>query len=356
MKTFVRLLALIAPYWLPMLLAAGLGFLTVAGGIGLMAAAAFLISAAALHPPVMALMPAVAGVRFFGLTRPVCRYLERYFAHDATFKLLSRLRVWFYTALEPLAPARLMEYRSGELLSRFAADVETLEQFYLRVLAPFLTALLVLLAVAGVFGAWLGPGLALTLLFFLLAAALAAPLAVRALSRGAGRQMLTARAALNVQMVDIIQGITEITAFNREEEQQEQVNLLSRKLLHLQGRLAWGRGLSSALGSLLMNLAMWSLLLLAIPLVRQGRLDGVYLAVLILGALSSFEAVLPLPMALQQLEESLAAARRLFAVTDAAPQVRDLPGPSPAPQNYTLLVKGLRFRYAQDEPWVLDGL
>lgn len=355
MKTFVRLMVLIAPYWKSMLLATVLGFLTVASGIGLMATSAYLIAGAALHPPVLELMQAIVGVRFFGISRAMFRYLERYFAHDATFRVLSRIRVWFYTALEPLAPARLIEYRSGDLVSRIVADVGTLEQFYLRVLAPPLVALMVLLGVFA-FLAWFGLNLALALLFFFLAAAVAVPLGVKALSRGTGRRMVETRSALNAHTVDTIQGMTEIAAYNRAGKQQEQLDALSRKFLDLQGRVAGIRGLSSALVGLLMNLAMWSILLLAIPLVNQGKLDGVYLAMLALGALSCFEAVLPLPMVFQHLEESLAAARRLFTVTDTAPAVRDLSGPSPKPQSYDLRVRDLRFCYAPNEPWALDGL
>ena len=355
MKTFIRLMVLIAPYWKPMLWAAVLGFLTVASGVGLLGTSAYLIAGAALHPPVLELMEAIVGVRFFGISRAVFRYLERYIAHDATFRVLSRIRVWFYTALEPLAPVRLMEYRSGDMISRLVADVGTLEQFYLRVLAPPLVALMVLLGVF-VFLAWFGLSLALALLFFFLAAAVAVPLGVRALSRGTGRRVVKTRSALNTEIVDTVQGMTEIAAFNRAGQQQEQVKVLSRKYTDLQGRVAGIRGLSSALVGLLMNLAMWTILLLAIPLVHQGKLDGVYLAMLALGAVSSFEAVLPLPMVYLHLEESLAAARRLFAVTDTVPAVQDLPGPSPEPQSYDLRVWDLHFRYTWNEPWVLDGL
>src|SRR5665648_88380 len=64
------------------------------------------------------------------------------------WRLLGRLRVWFYDALEPLAPARLGGERSGDLLSRFLADIETLENFYVRVLAPPLVALVVVIGSA----------------------------------------------------------------------------------------------------------------------------------------------------------------------------------------------------------------
>src|SRR5689334_3592900 len=106
MKGFYwRLLRLVMPLngWIA--LAVLLGCATIGCGIGLMATSAYLISVAALHPSVAALEVAIVGVRFFGIARGVFRYLERYASHSVTFRLLSQLRVWFYTALEPLVPA-----------------------------------------------------------------------------------------------------------------------------------------------------------------------------------------------------------------------------------------------------------
>src|SRR5690606_22279390 len=135
-SALVRLLRLAWPYRGWMALSMLLGFATVGSSIGLMATAAWIIARAALHPSIAVLQVAIVGVRFFGITRGVFRYLERLVAHQTTFRLLARLRVWFYERLEPLAPARLAAYHSGDLLSRISADVDTLEDFYLRALAP----------------------------------------------------------------------------------------------------------------------------------------------------------------------------------------------------------------------------
>ena len=145
MQTFLRLLKLIAPFKWWIAFSALLGFATIGSSIGLMATSAYIISRAALHPSIAALQVAIVGVRFFGLSRGVFRYLERLVSHQVTFRLLARLRVWFYQHLEPLAPARLMQYRSGDLLTRIVADIETLENFYVRVIAPPVVAGLVLI-------------------------------------------------------------------------------------------------------------------------------------------------------------------------------------------------------------------
>src|SRR5690242_8985189 len=122
-RTFGRLLRLAAPLGGSIGLAVLLGALTVGSGIALMATSAYLISAAALHPSVAALSVAIVGVRFFGIARGVFRYLERLVSHQATFRLLANLRAWLYRALEPLVPARLLEYTRGELHELKSGDL-----------------------------------------------------------------------------------------------------------------------------------------------------------------------------------------------------------------------------------------
>ena len=126
MTTFRRLLSFVLPLWPQVLLSALLGALTIGASISLMSTSAYLISMAALHPSVSAVSVAVVGVRFFGISRGVFRYLERLSAHSLTFRVLARLRVWFYQAIEPLAPARLVSTRSVDVLKRVIAYVETL--------------------------------------------------------------------------------------------------------------------------------------------------------------------------------------------------------------------------------------
>ncbi|MGB0091385.1 MAG: hypothetical protein WBP81_02445, partial [Solirubrobacteraceae bacterium] len=119
-----------------------LGALTVVFGVGLMATAGYLISRSAERPPVLSLMVAIVIVRVFGLGRPIVRYLERLASHDVALRVLGRVRVSFYERIEPLAPAQLDCYRSGDLLSRMVADVDALQNLYLRGLGPSLVALL----------------------------------------------------------------------------------------------------------------------------------------------------------------------------------------------------------------------
>jgi ATP-binding cassette subfamily C protein CydC len=359
-RTFWRTLKLAAPFGRRMSLSVLLGFATVASGIGLLATSAFLISKAALQPSIAELQVAIVGVRFFGISRGVFRYLERLVSHDATFRVLTRLRVWFYRAIEPLAPARLMQYKSGDLLSRVVADMDSLEHFFVRVIAPPVVAALIALLMWFFMGSF-DMRLSVALMFFLGLAAVGLPLLTRWLGRGLGRQMVLVRSELNTSLVDGVQGGADLLAFGWERRHQERIQSQSLELANLQGRMTRIGGLNDALMILLVTGATVVTLVIAIPLVSEGKLDGIYLAVLVLAVVACFEALLPLPQAYQYLEKNLAAARRLFEIVDAQPVVRDPSFPDngtapPAHGDYTLQVEELSFRYAPNEPLALDGV
>ncbi|GLV58359.1 thiol reductant ABC exporter subunit CydC [Dictyobacter sp. S3.2.2.5] len=358
--TLRRLIQLAWPIRNWMLLAALLGACTIISGIGLLTTSAYLISMAALHPSVAALNVAIVGVRFFGIARGGFRYLERLVSHRATFRLLARLRVWFYSALEPLIPAHLLEQqggqqselRSGDLLRRAVSDIDTLQNFYTRVLAPPLVALVIGVLMWIFFGCF-GVVFGLIFIVFYVIAAIGVPWLAHLLGRRVSREMVSTQAELESHLVDSVQGIADLVAFGQEERQAQYIQTLNGKLRRLQMTSAYVSGMQGGLSNLLMNLTAWTMLLVAIPSVHQGRLNGIFLAVLVLGALASFEGVMTLPAAFQQLGGSLEAARRLFEVVDAKPAVSNPVAPSPTPIDQEVRVEHLGFRYASGEPEVL---
>ena len=183
------------------------------------------------------------------------------------------------------------------------------------------------------------------MLAFLLATGLGVSALMRVLGRTPGRLLARQRADLDVGLIDGIQGMADLLAFDQAGRQAARVQAQGAALGASQKRMAGLNGLQSALISLLTNLGMWTILVLAIPQVSAGQLNGVYLAVLTLAALASFEAVQPLPQAAQYLENNLEAARRLFEIAAEPPAVLDAPGPLPPPQAFDLQVDHLSFTY-----------
>jgi ATP-binding cassette subfamily C protein CydCD len=361
-----RLLAFLRGSWGWVALSVLLGVLTVGSNVGLMGTSAFLISAAALHPELGMLEVAIVGVRFFGIARGVFRYAERLASHNVTFRLLARLRTWFYQKLEPLAPARLMEYRSGDLLSRIVADVDSLEDFYVRVVSPSLVAVLIAAGMILFFSRY-AASLAWAYLAFMLLLGLGVPLLAWSLSRSLGAQLVTRRAALQARLVDGIQGLADLLAFGRGSDYALRLREEGRYYGETQRSLAALTGLSSGLTVLLVNLGILAVLGLTIPLIGAGRIPGVMLVVLVLAASAGFEAVIPLPQAAQTLSSSNQAARRLFEIVDAEPAVVDNvesrdqgiekrePGTG-ATLLSTLSLSNLSFSYPSSHEFALQGI
>jgi len=354
MKIFIRLLRIIGSAWLAMFVAALLGCLTIGSNMGLLATSAYLISSAALHPGMNELSTAIVGVRFFGISRAVFRYLERYISHDATFRLLGTVRVWFYTKLERLAPARLMEWQSGELFSAIVGDVETLKEFYLRVLAPPFIALVVL-GVSCLFLAQYNMNFVYVLVGAFVMAGLVLPACLRAIQKNTAHELVASRGELRAQLVDSMTGIVELAAFHQTGRQAQRIVGIHQRLLSLQSRVAKVAGLTDAVSLLMVNSTVWVMLWLAIPLVHNGSLEGVYLAVVVLTVQSSFEAVLPLPFAVHYLAESLAAAGRLFVIVDTKPAVLEAEGMMDI-SCIGIEVENLSFRYRPKGALVLDNI
>ena len=355
MRTIFRLLGLLGPYRFRVALAVLLGVATVAGNVGLLSTAAYVISAAAVVSYISLLTIPIYLVRFFSVSRSFSRYFERLVSHDLTFRLLGNLRSWFYVRLTPLAPALLEGYRSGDLLSRLVEDVEELENLYLRAVSPVLVAAVIWgLAFAVLYP--FDPALAITVLVFLAVAGVGAPLLVWALSRGLGRRQLELRSELYSRIVEGTQGVQDLLAFGREEEQGRQIEVLNRKLARIERRQALISGLHGSSGDLLTNLAMLVALVLAIPLVAGGEVRGVYLAFLALLALGVFEAATPLGGAFQTIGRTTAAGERLFEVSDSEPTIRNPKSPLPVPEDFTLRFDNVSFRYGEGDPFSLEDV
>ncbi|MEO8612041.1 MAG: thiol reductant ABC exporter subunit CydC [Chloroflexota bacterium] len=346
----LRVLRLALPFWRGMALATLLGVLTIVSSVSLMATSAWLISKAALEPSIADLGVAVVSVRFFGIARGVFRYLERLVSHETTFRLLAHLRVEFYKAIEPLAPARLVSLRSGDLLSRVINDIESLQDLYLRAIAPPITALLIAILLT-LFLNLFDPLIALTALIFMLAAGILVPLLAWRGSHDSGKSRIALRAELNATLVDSIQGIAETLVYGQTAAQLNRIQSLNQQLMQEERRTVHSDALQLAFSVFLTSGAALAVLAIAIP-----RIDGLYLATVTLATFAVFEAFTPLAEAAVFLGANSQAARRLFEIADMPPVITDPESPAVIPSKPLLEIRDLSFRYAPDALRILDSL
>jgi ATP-binding cassette subfamily C protein CydC len=358
MSELLRLLRLFRPYRAWLLLGVLLSFITLLANVALMALSGWFITAMAVAGAAgmsMNYFTPAALIRAAAIVRTAGRYAERLVTHEATFRLLAELRVWFYRKLEPLAPAGLEAYRSGDLLSRIRADVDTLDNVYLRLLVPAAVALLATVVFTAVL-LWYRPVLALVEGLLLLLAGVGLPWLVNRLGHRAGRQKVEAAAQLRAALVTDVQGMGELLLYGAADSHAGQVQTLAQELAQRQRTLSGLNGLSQGALGLCANLAMWAMVVLAVPMVSSGTLAAPELAMLALFALASFEAVAPLPLAMQTLGESLAAARRIFSLADSRPAVSEPAEPLAMPPTFAVRVQNVSFRYGSESPEVLQGV
>ena len=337
-----------------MLLAVAAGVAAAGAAIGLTATSAWLISRAAERPPVLYLMVAVTGVRFFGVSRGVLRYVERLAGHDAAFRVLAKLRSRAYVRLEHLAPAGLAEFRSGDLLARLVEDVDGLADLWLRLLLPYLIAGVA--ASATVAAIWFAvPGAAIALGATLLFVAFVIPIFTIKIAHRAERRISGARGELAAATLEILAGAPELLVAGATETRLAALAAIDRRLAAAEARTSAGSGLGALMSGLASGVAIWLGLVAGIAALRTGSIEGVTLAVVALTPIAVHEVVGGLVPASQHLPGLAAMAERLLDITSRPDPVTEPAIPDPLPAGpYGLRCRGLRARHSAGDPDALQ--
>ncbi|MFC4464803.1 thiol reductant ABC exporter subunit CydD [Streptomyces xiangluensis] len=333
-----------------------LGSLALGSAVGLMATSGWLISRASQQPPVLYLMVAVTATRAFGIGRAVFRYAERLVSHDAVLRMLADTRVAVYRRLERLAPAGLRTARRGDLLSRLVADVDALQDYWLRWLLPASAAVVVSAASVG-FTAWLLPEAGAALALGLLAAGAGVPLVTGAFAHRAERRLAPARGVLATRVADLLTGTAELTVAGALPARTAEARQADAALTRIASRTATATALGDGLIALVSGLTVAVTALVGAQAVADGRLSGVLMAVVVLTPLAAFEAVLGLPLAVQYRQRVRKSAERVYEVLDAPDPVREPERPREAPASpFPLVLQGMSARHHGQDRDALAGI
>ena len=326
-------------------LAIFLGCLTILSGIGLIGTSAYLICYAALQPSIAELQVAIIGVRFFGLSRSIFRYLERINSHSVNLKMVSKLRLWFYERIEPLVPAKTSRMTTGDLLTRAMHDIETLDQFFVRVITPPLIACVVVI---------------ITAFFLYTIHALLGWTALIVLA-GGGTFLLLVSPCVHQKQLDKI-------AFHRGNLfsylpvsskvspifQSTEIRYLSTmRLQNVQGKYSriqkksvYGNAFLNALLPLISGLGMIILLMVASNLAQDLQLAPKLVGVAALIMLSAYEAFQPFPQTGSFLAQSKQSVTRLLEIVDQIPEIIPPEKPIAIKQFRSLEIEHVTFSYS----------
>ena len=263
-----------------------------------------------------------ASIRGLAIGRTVARYVEKIVTHDATFRVLAKLRVQVFSRIIPLSPAVLNRYRNSDLLNRLVADVDTLDSLYLRLLAPFISATtIILMMTIGL--CFISVPLALFMGITLLVLLFFIPTIFYRLGTKFGAQLTHSRSSYRMQFVEFIQAQAELLLFNAEKQLKIRLNQTERQWQDYQRQESNLSGFSTAL-LLFVNGAMLAVVLWFGAEIDFGSdtYDAAFLALFALAALACFEILLPLGAAFLHIGQVIASAERISEILDQPPQVK----------------------------------
>ncbi|MDV6250822.1 heme ABC transporter ATP-binding protein/permease CydC [Vibrio sp. EA2] len=324
MRDLLPYLKLYKKHWFGLSLGMLLAFLTLAASIGLLTLSGWFISAASVAGLTIAretfnyMLPG-AGVRGAAMARTAGRWGERVVSHNATFKLLTDLRIFFFEKLTPLMPGRVSAMRDADVLNRLVADVDAMDHVYLRLISPVIIGIFGILSLTAVL-AFFDWHLALLLGSVLTVMLLVWPVLFYKLGKKNGAHLTHRKAELRVATLDWLQGYSELSIFGAEERYRNLILDKQQQLLSNQFVNANLTGMASGLLMLANGLTLVMMLWFAADGVG-GRTPDPWIALFAFATMASFEILMPIAGAFQYLGQTLTSARRLNEVILAKPDV-----------------------------------
>ena len=294
-------------------------------------------------------------IRALAITRTFGRYAERLITHEATFRILTEIRCWFFTKLIPLAPGRLGMKRSADLLTGITHDINTLDALYLRLILPVFIAIfgggLVILFIASY-----SIKISLVALILLLITAIFIPwLFYKPCLHGANK-IVEQTARLKVLQLEMLQGIAELSVFGAYPRFKKKILDVSETMLETQTVNNKLSALSSAIAQLLSQLIALATLVIGSVLFQQGHISAAVLVMLFFCVLAVYELVFPLSSSIQILTKTQAAIKRIFHITQLTPTITDPIPPKTISVAGDIKINNLSFRYSDQSNWVLKNI
>lgn len=336
-------------------LATLLGVAASAATIGLLAGSGYVVDKAAFRPGLGAIAGILALVEVMAFLRAPLRYAERLVGHDVAFRALAHWRVWLYDRLVPLSPAGLHAWRSGDLLTRVVEDVDSLQDLYLRGLAPLVVA--VASGVLGIVIVSVILPLAGLVLGIALAAGLIVPAALIVATAGDEEREAALRGALSADIVDLVYGASELVAFGRQDLACKSIETADGELARISRRRALVSGAASALLGLFAGAAVLGVLVVTVASARSHQLAYSMVAVLPLTAIATFESLPAVLVSLLKSDSVTAAGQRLLALQEIPIPVVDPDEPAELDDRFPdIAFNGAKLRYTAESSWALNGL
>ncbi|MCH4009190.1 amino acid ABC transporter ATP-binding/permease protein [Companilactobacillus sp.] len=244
----------------------------------------------------------------------VARFGEQYLGHLAAFKILSNMRNMVYQKILKLAPAKLDDARSSDVLKLLAQDIDQIEIFYAHTISPVVLGFLT--SIVFVVGFWLvQPYLGIIALVSYLLIGLVYPIWSQRHLTSLTDDLNQADLQEQRLMSDAINGKSELQQYQAVDSHLKQLNNTSKHYWQLERQRSTGQ----VRNALSMQLTMVVSLILFVVVAKLTNVSLVWALVFPF----TFSRVLALGNLPGSLAGGLLAARHVFELLDEKPLVDD---------------------------------
>lgn len=361
MKSLIPFIKLFKDQWFMMLMGLAFCVLTLLSGIALLSLSGWFLSGAAVAGLTIVATQAfnyftpAGGVRFLSMLRTFSRYAERLATHEATFKLLTRIRVFAWRKIIPLSAKNMQSLRQGELLNRLVADIDTLDHIYIRLIVPVISAFIMICGLY-LFVSILDTSLANLLCSSLLLLWIVLPWIFYLLGKKPGINQVVFKSLLRVRLLEYIDGFAEISLFSADKRFRDGLEKCEADLMESQRAMSVVMAFSQGALILCHGFIVVMILYFTASGVGDYKPPGPMLALVAFMGLACFEMLMPVSSAFLHLSASINSAGRINDLINQTSDITFKEDSKAAVAKGYLELKDIEFAYDKDLGRVLKGI
>jgi ATP-binding cassette subfamily C protein CydC len=263
-------------------------------------------------------------IRFLAIIRSASRYGERVFTHEATFRLLTEIRLWFYHKLEPLIPGVINQYRQADLYNRIQSDINHLEEFYLRIVTPLFVAAIVLILCFFYLYSF-DHDVAYFMLGIFILVAWVIPYLAGSMANSSSKKLVAVKQQLQTGIIDLVSHLPELEMSASSKQFVDRIRSSDEELNKYQAQQARLSGITNVAVNIGLSVSVLLILWLGISAYHNEQITGPQLTLAVLLIIAAFETITPLPAAFRLLPQVKESAQRLFELVDQHEQEKKEP-------------------------------
>lgn len=289
----------------------------------------------------------LVGLAVLVLSVGVTWWLDMWFAHVYSYRIIADLRIEIFDAIDRINPSGLQNRTTGDVTAAAMSDVEITEWFYAHTVIDFLATVTVNVIFTIVMVALVGPsGM---ILLITTTAILLVPMFTLPLQARQGERIRQSLASQKSRSLEMIQGSREIISLGLIDRQ---LDVIRESTLEVQRRKRWyivRSGIEIAVSQLMISVATIGTLAWLLTLNQTGSVELVNIPSAMTLLSASCKSCLSLSSMLRKLGEVSGATRRFFELVDMPQQIPDNGEPVDFPNEALgIEYRSLTFGYTKD--------